>query len=119
MATDRKADYVGDHGGTYTDLNGMSKQFTVVDHDKKTTIHFNSEKISFNMSEYRYQLIDRILELPASIFPERFRDYTVRGDTPVITWNETMLRNDGVPISQLRDLCVLCENKAELMRLIP
>ena len=22
MATDRKADYVGDHGGTYTDLNG-------------------------------------------------------------------------------------------------
>ena len=83
MATDRKADYVGDHGGTYTDLNGMSKQFTVVDHDKKTTIHFNSEKISFNMSEYRYQLIDRILELPASICPEIFRDYTVRGDTPL------------------------------------
>ena len=119
MATDRKADYVGNHGGVYTDLNGMTKQFTVVDHDKKTSIHFNSENSSFNMEEYRAQLIGRILDIPASICPDIFHDYTQRGDTPVITWNTKMLQDNGVPISQLRDLCTLCENRAESMRLIP
>lgn len=37
MATDRKADYVGTHGGAYTDMDGMTKQFTYVDHDRHTT----------------------------------------------------------------------------------
>jgi len=38
MAVDRKADYVGNHGGAYTDETGMSRQFTYVDHDKKLKI---------------------------------------------------------------------------------
>jgi hypothetical protein len=31
----RKQDY---SGGAYTDIDGMSRQFTIIDHDKKTTI---------------------------------------------------------------------------------
>jgi hypothetical protein len=42
MAVDRKADHVGDHGGRYTDIDGASKQFTYVDHDKKTRIGVSS-----------------------------------------------------------------------------
>lgn len=29
--------HVGNHGGVYTDIDGQTKQFTVVDHDKHTT----------------------------------------------------------------------------------
>lgn len=50
MAVDRKADYVGNHGGAYSDIDGMSRQFTYVDHDKKLKITFNSTS-SFN-NEY-------------------------------------------------------------------
>lgn len=42
MAVDRKADHVGNHGGAYTDIDGMRKQFTYVDHDKKTKIGVSS-----------------------------------------------------------------------------
>lgn len=118
MAIDKKSQHVGNHGGVYTDIDGMTKQFTMIDHDKKTTIHFMSEEKLFDMKEYRNELIGRILDLPASICPEVFSDYTKRGDTPVITWNTSMLEDNGVPISQLRDLCVLVENKAESMKLI-
>lgn len=38
MAVDKKSDHVGNHGGAYTDIDGMRKQFTYVDHDKKTKI---------------------------------------------------------------------------------
>ena len=36
MAVDKKSDHVGNHGGTYIDNDGQSKQFTYIDHDKKT-----------------------------------------------------------------------------------
>lgn len=120
MATDRKADHVGNHGGAYTDIDGMSKQFTVIDHDKKTTISSGkSEKVDKEWApKYRALLIKRINDLPASICPEPFQDYTVRGEGKVtIMWNTDMLLDNGVPINQLRDLCVLLENKAETMRL--
>lgn len=42
MAVDKPGDYVGNHGGAYTDIDGLSKQFTYVDHDKKLTAAFNS-----------------------------------------------------------------------------
>lgn len=37
MAVDRKADYVGNHGGAYVDESGQTRQFTYVDHDRNTT----------------------------------------------------------------------------------
>ena len=37
---DKKSDYVGNHGGAYTDMDGMSRQFTYIDHSKKSKISF-------------------------------------------------------------------------------
>ena len=34
---DKKSQHVGDHGGRYLDNDGMTKQFTYVDHDRHTT----------------------------------------------------------------------------------
>ena len=42
MAVDKKSDYVGNHGGAYTDVDGQSKQFTYVDHDPKVKIFLES-----------------------------------------------------------------------------
>lgn len=39
--------HVGNHGGAYTDLDGMSRQFTYIDHDKKSKTSFSSST-SFN-----------------------------------------------------------------------
>lgn len=120
MAHIPKSKYVGDHSGKYTDLDGMSKQFTYVDHDKKMSISFqNLESEPFSMVDYRKELLTRITELPASICPDIFVDFTLRGDRSVVEWNKPMLEDEGLPISRLRDLCVLLENKAEGMRLIP
>ena len=49
MAVDRKAEHVGNHGGVYTDLNGMSRQFTYIDHDKKPTLSLGGKKTPFNI----------------------------------------------------------------------
>ena len=120
MSHTPKSKYVGDHGGKYTALDGMSKQFTYVDHDKKTMISFqNVENEDFSMSDYRKNLITRITELPASICPDVFVDFTLHGDRSIVAWNMPMLEDEGLPISRLRDLCVILENKAEAMRLIP
>lgn len=37
MGVDKKSDHVGNHGGRYADMDGMTKQFTYVDHDRHTT----------------------------------------------------------------------------------
>lgn len=123
MAVDSKSQHIGNHEGKYTDIDGMTKQFTVIDHDKKTTISKNiQEKEDFTsfFSEYRKQLIDRILNVPASLCPEPFFDYTIRGEgVKTITWNNHMLKDEGSSIKTLRDLCIILENRAETIRLIP
>jgi hypothetical protein len=120
MATDKKSQHVGNHGGTYTDVDGMTKQFTMIDHDTKTTIASGiSDKVDKDwQKKYKASLIQRITDLPASLCPEPFADYTVRGDTKIITWNIDMLIDNGNPVNRLRDLCVMLENKAELIKLI-
>lgn len=123
MAVDKKSQHVGNHGGTYTDIDGMSKQFTYIDHDKKSKMSFFNncaETRKWSEKGYKADLVERITELPASICPEIFCDYTIRGEGKrVVEWNTDMLIDAGVPTNQLRDLCTLLENKAELMRLIP
>ncbi len=47
MAVDRKGDYVGNHGGAYTDIDNMSRQFTYIDHDKKSKISFGAGETPF------------------------------------------------------------------------
>lgn len=120
MATDRKADYVGNHGGAYTDIDGMSKQFTYVDHDKKTTISLNSGKSESVETGYREQLVTRVLDQPASICPEIFSDFTIRGEGKShIEWDKNMLTNKGLPILRLQEMVTLLENKAEAIGLTP
>lgn len=121
MAVDKKSSHVGNHGGTYTDMNGMTKQFTYIDHDKKTKISTNKmtdkekKKVSTDLSAYRVSLQDRILCIPASVCPWEFHDFTIRNEkTPEILWNEVMVRDEGISIDRLRELCTLTERRFDL-----
>lgn len=67
------------------------------------------------MVEYRKELVDRILELPASNTAPEFYDFTLRGQTAQsITWNATMLRDPGLSIDRLRTICTLTERMNNL-----
>lgn len=68
--------------------------------------------------EYKDELIQRVLDIPASLCPEPFQDFTVRGATEItVTWNKKMIADQGFDIRRLRDLAVLLENRAELIGL--
>lgn len=118
MAVDKKSDHVGNHGGTYIDNHGMTRQFTYIDHDKKSKMSFSEtsdeekEKIKNDMIVYRKSIIDRILDVPASLCPYEFHDFTIRGeDKVVIEWNKTMISDDGMSIDRLVSFCTLLENR--------
>ena len=102
MATDRKADYVGNHGGVYTDLNGMSKQFTVVDHDRKTKISTSVSKgeestASEQVEEYKRKAALQILAMPAvAAARDRYNLYEhliERDPEKGIIWKEEVVKN--------------------------
>ena len=125
MAVDKKSQHVGNHGGKYVDGDGLTKQFTYVDHDKKLKVsrHTTSEKELFSikeqLKEYKKDLIKRILRAPASICPDAYHSFTLRGEKyPVIKWNETMLKDDGVDMERLRTLAIILENTIELHKII-
>jgi|SRR6187402_100621 len=120
MAVDRPGDYVGNHGGGYVDNDGQRKQFTYIDHDPKTKISGlvstdkDKEAIKDSLSTYKKELVQRILDVPASLSPIEFYEFTVRGEgQSVITWNETMLRDEGITLNRLRDLCTILERRFE------
>jgi len=70
------------------------------------------------MDSYRKSLIERISNLPASICPEAFSDFTLRGEGRThIEWDTDMLIDAGVPVDRLRELCTMLENRAEFMKL--
>lgn len=121
MAVDRKADYVGNHGGVYTDLSGQTKQFTYIDHDPKPTISRNTkeniEELTASLSAYRTNLIQRILFIPASLCPKEYQDFVIAGDVGVLKWDEKAISDQGMSIDRLRPLCVQLENRAEVMGL--
>lgn len=123
MAVDKKSNHVGNHGGAYTDMDGMSRQFTYIDHDKKPKMAINPSKEEIleakkSLKGYRSELITRITALPASVCPSVFIDYTIRGEGHSnVEWNIDMLIDAGVPLNQLRDLCTLSENKAEFLKI--
>ena len=123
MAVDKKSDHVGNHGGKYTDIDGQSRQFTYIDHDKKTKISTSTPNEDPNwymefLKTHRASVIKQITSLPPSICPEIFSDYTLRGDSrDQIEWNVDMLLDAGIPMKQLEDILRLTENKLEMMRL--
>lgn len=62
------------------------------------------------ITDYRNDLVERILALPASNTAPEFYDFTVRGaSAQTITWNETMLRDPGLSVDRLRTICTLTE----------
>jgi len=122
MSIDKKSQHVGNHGGVYTDNDGQTKQFTYIDHDKKTTISAAvSKKEDFTsfFKQYREELIERIIHVPAVYCPMEYQDFTnSRGENvTTITWNTQMLSDEGLQISRLRGLAVMLENKADHMRI--
>lgn len=119
MPVDRPGDYVGDHGGAYTDMDGMRKQFTYIDHDKKpmTMGQADSPEEGWN-TKYRASLVERITAVSASLCPTIFADFTIRGEGKTsIEWNMDMLLDNGMPLSQLRDLTALVENANSMVRI--
>lgn len=125
MAVDKKSDHVGNHGGRYTDINGMSKQFTYIDRDKKTKIR--TDKISEEelvdirkaLVDYRVTIQKKILSIPASLCPFEYQDFTIRGDKEKIEWNKPMILDEGISIDRLRPLLTLLENTMEIKRITP
>lgn len=122
MATDRKSQHYTS-AQNYVDNDGLSKTFTMIDHDKKIKKSMltggNIDEIKQSLKEYRKDLQNRILAIPASLCHEWYHDFTLRGaDSPVVKWNETMIRNEGIDLDRLRSLAVILENTIELHRII-
>ena len=105
MAVDRKADYVGNHGGAYTDDSGMRRQFTIIDHDKKSKLPppdklTDEEKKSLrdSINAFTERSIKEILALPAVNILNNsqglYEEFITRNvEKGVIEWNEEMVRN--------------------------
>jgi len=110
MAVDKKGDYVGTHGGAYTDENGMSRQFTYVDHDRHTsrlkTRETEVEKkererkaseLHAEVKAAQIRRVDEILALPAVAFAMSGNTYAedciIRDLEKGIIWDETYVRN--------------------------
>jgi len=124
MAVDKKSQHVGNHGGRYTDLDGLSRQFTYIDHDKKSKMSKSSTteeeivSIKEQQKTYRKELQERILAIPASLCPDWYHSFTIRGaNTTQVKWNEEMIRDEGVDTERLRTLTIMLENRVELHRL--
>lgn len=102
MAVDKKSDHVGNHGGAYLDNDGMRKQFTIVDHDKKTKVAsvppITDEELSqlqSSMDTYLEEKIQMVLSLPAVNIVDAssgiYNDLVKRTDTAIV-WNEEAVR---------------------------
>lgn len=116
MATDRPGNYVGNHGGAYTDINGMSKQFTYIDHDKKSKmskyIKTDSDQLFDDMKKYKDELINNILAVPAVFAHTTHYDYTTRVED-VILWNDKMIKDEGISIDRLMDIYTLSSKRQD------
>ena len=99
---DKKSQHVGNHGGAYTDMDGMSRQFTYIDHDKKTSVGTSnlSDKERKALAKQVRQSIDEtieeILSLPPNISNNwgLYTEFLVRNvEENRIEWHEEMVRN--------------------------
>lgn len=117
-----KSDYYTSSQG-YTDDDNQLRNFTFIDHDRKTTVvgEVTKEEISQAKKElldYREKTLESILAISASYCPQPFTDFLIRGEGhEVISWNETMLRDSGVPLNRLRDLQTLLNNRIKIYQL--
>lgn len=102
MPVDKKSDHVGNHGGAYLDNDGMRKQFTIVDHDKKTKIASippitdeELKKLQSSMDVYLEETIQTVLSLPAVNIVDAssgiYNNLIERTNTAIV-WNEKAVR---------------------------
>jgi hypothetical protein len=99
----------------YKDLDGNMRTFTEIDLDKKTKISVPSDGTDpkVELKNYRDSVIEKILSINAGHCPSPFTDYVIKGEAvDVLTWNESMLRDDGTPLDRLVQLYTLASNKA-------
>lgn len=96
-----KNKYIGDHGGKYTDINNMTKQFTYIDHDKKTRISKHEKKdveeLRKSIKNYTINTIKAILSLPPVNLLKNsnglYEEFIIRDQKEGILWNEPVLIN--------------------------
>lgn len=110
MGVDKKSDHYTS-AQSYTDLDGQSRQFTFVDHDRKVMLDIKSPPPKNWEKDYKQELVLRITTISASICPTSFNDLTLRGDREKIEWNLDRLYDTGIP--KLRTICTILENKNE------
>lgn len=105
---------------TYTDMSGNTRTFVDIDCDKKvtsapmldTTKEGHVSAVEKSVNEYRERLVQRITSISASYCPEKFWDFTIRGEAvTTITWNEDKLKDSAMETQKLREICVLLEKK--------
>lgn len=113
MRIGNKHNYVNT-GNAYQDMDGNMKQFTTVDHDKKTSVSMNVEDAVWSEKAYRKDLLERILDTSASLSPVEFDDFLIRGENfTTIEWNEKMISDDGINLDRLRFLVNILENRKD------
>lgn len=102
----------------YEAEDGQLRNFTHVDHDRKTTISVPGDGTNpqVEIDRYRSLLVEKILAIPAVYCNMLFVDYTLRGEKAAgtVKWNATMLEDKGVPLTQLQDIYTLASNMQDL-----
>jgi hypothetical protein len=73
---DKKSQHVGNHGGRYTDIDGQTKQFTYVDHDRHTTRlkHWDYSRTEKELTELE-KLVELICEENVNELPQFIDEY--------------------------------------------
>lgn len=98
-------------------MDGNTRTFTEVDHDPKTKINVPSEdgtNPTEELKKYRKLIIEKILSVYAGYCPTIFMDFTIRGEQQQsVTWDETMLRDEGTSTDRLTQLYTLASNAAD------
>jgi hypothetical protein len=102
----------------YRDDDGNMKQFTFIDHDVKTKIatgeKYDMEEIKNQRIQYRKDLVEEVLGLSASLCPLEYTDFILRGeDYTKVTWNEAMIRDEGLDLIKLVFLKNILSNRME------
>lgn len=122
MAVDRPGDYYNPPTN-YEDLDGNLRTFTYRDFDKRPIpmggkiTEEEAKEAKEGIKNYRTELQERILSLPASLCPFDYQDFTVRGEgKDTITWNQEMIKNEGLSLDRLRDICVIVEKRWEMTK---
>lgn len=100
MAVDRKSNYQSTQQTFRDPKDGLTKQFTIIDHDKKTKINTNAPlsegklaELHKEIKEYKERRIEQILQFPAaSASIELYGVFTNRNEQTGVTWNEPAVR---------------------------